>query len=88
MFPKADPKKQAIDELMQYLDGKDGEELGEVVKPKGPAIEVAKIEKVGDEPSEAHGADDVAKMGDPSKPEMSDDEIAELIEALQSKLSC
>lgn len=89
-----DPKKNAIDELMKYLDQKDGDELGEAMKPKAPeGIEIAKV-KVGDDsqgddqPSAAPGAggDADAQPMDGDKPQMSDDEIQELIEMLQQKL--
>lgn len=85
MFGKMDPKKKALEELMSHLDSRDGEELGEVVKPKGVGIEMTKVEKMG-EPD----GDEVPGMGsdEGDKASMSEEEIQELIEALQSKLSC
>lgn len=95
-------KEKAIQELMSYLDEKDGEELGSVIKPKKAAVEITKIEggePDGDEGMESkspgvHGEPDgdeaMAMMdkGDAegAEPKMSEEEMEELIEALQSKL--
>lgn len=81
-----DPKKKAIDELMGYLDGKDDEELGSAVKPKGLGVEVTKVEKLGGEGEEMPEGEELAAVEGEAKPKMSDEEISELIEALQSKL--
>lgn len=78
MIGQMDAKKKALEELMGYLDGKDGEELGGALAPKP---DVAPVEAVGIEP----GVEEVAIEG-VEKPELSEEEIAELIEALQSKL--
>lgn len=84
-----DPKKKAIEELMAHLDMKDGEDLGSAMKPK--AVEVAAIsddgapEPDGDEsPGVSADGSEVPQEG--SEPKLSDEEIAELIEALQSKM--
>ena len=80
-----DPKKKAIEELMQHLDQKDDMELGEIVKPK--AVEVLPEEM--SEHAEPDGDEAVAIQmeGGSEKPEMSPEELEELIEALQSKLA-
>ncbi len=75
-------KKKIIEELMSYLDNKDGQDLGDAMKPKGVGVEVTKIENLGDK--EHSQPDD--EMQEVSKPEMNDDELAELIEAIQSKI--
>ena len=83
-----EPKSKAIEELMAYLDGKDGEELGAAIKPKGASIEMTKVEKLGDEGHAEPDGDEGAVLeveGDGS-PKMSDEEMDELIQALQSKL--
>lgn len=74
MMNGMDPKKKVLEELMSYLDEKDGAELGEAMKPKG--VEVA-VEEVSEVP---------APEGEAS-PQMSEEELAELIEAIQSKIS-
>lgn len=83
-----DPKSKALEELMAYLDQKDGEELGAAVKPQGMGVEVTKIEKLGGEHGEPDG--DEMKLEGMSDGEssagMSEDEMDELIEALQAKL--
>lgn len=83
-------KKKAIDELMSYLDQKDGEELGDSLKPKdGMGVEVMKVDKLGDDEDGSAGEESPGMdMGseDPSKPKMSDEELEELIQAIQSKI--
>lgn len=82
-----DPKKKAIEELLGYLDEKDGEELGEVVKPK--SIEVTKIEKSAEpdeEMPEVEGMEKAEGVEGSESTKMSEEELAELIEAIQSKL--
>lgn len=77
MHGKFDAKNKALDELMAYLDQKDGEELGAAVKPPEPEIEVeAEASPGGEEAAvvEAEGA----------SPEMSEEELQQLIEALQA----
>lgn len=74
-----DPKKTAIQELLAHLGKHDDEELGEMVKPKDAALEVTKVE--------ADGEPVGAELEVEGKPELSDEEISELIEALQSKLA-
>jgi hypothetical protein len=81
-----DPKKKALQELMSHLDMKDGKDLGAAMKPKA-GIEVTKIENLGPghtEPDADTSPGMSADGGD--KPKMSDDELQELIEAIQSKL--
>lgn len=88
MSAMKDPKSKALEELMAYLDQKDGEELGEVIKPKGMGVEVTKVEKIGGEHGEPDG-DEMTPEGlsdGEAQPGMSDEEMDELIEALQSKL--
>jgi hypothetical protein len=85
--PAMDPKKQALQELMAHLDMKDGKDLGDSMKPKGAAIEVAKIGTTdGDQDGDESPGMHPGSMGDGGDSKMSDDELAELIEALQSKL--
>jgi hypothetical protein len=86
-----DPKKKAIDELMSYLDGKDGEELGSAMKPKDAhGLEVTKIEALGDDGKPEGDEQSPGVMpdegGEGDKPKMSPEEIEELIEALQAKV--
>jgi hypothetical protein len=87
-----DPKGKAIEELLSHLGMSDDKDLGDAVKPKVASIEVAKIAKPdgqqepdGDEGMGMPGDQDGDEMG-AKKPEMSDEELQELIEALQSKL--
>jgi hypothetical protein len=80
MMDKMGAKKKAIEELMCYLDQKDGDELGSAMKPKEAEIEVTKVEGMGEPEAEAV----VAEEG--TEPKMSDEELEELIQAIQSKL--
>lgn len=81
-----DPKKKAIEELMAHLDMKDGNDLGDDMKPKGAAVEVTKIGAM-DGDQEPDDDDSPGVMSDGvDKPKMSDEELQELIEAIQSKL--
>lgn len=89
-----DPKKQAIEELMKYLDHRDGQDLGESMKPKGMGVEVTKVQKLGEDGSPmTEDAEEITESPEEkvleakASPEMSDEEMDELIEALQSKLS-
>lgn len=82
-----DPKKKVLEELMAHLDEKDGSELGDAMKPKGLEVEVTKVGELGadgEEPILEEGAE-VASEG-AETPAMSEEELAELIEAIQSKL--
>lgn len=85
---KMDPKKKVLEELMAHLDQKDGEELGQAIKPKGVGLEVMKVEKLGDESElpEGLGEEPALEAAEGSDPKMSPEEIEELIEAIQSKL--
>lgn len=81
-------KKNAIDELMAYLDEKDGEDLGSAIKPKELEVEAVAVE--GEEPGEVVAGNEVDPIGSPEgasgEPQLSEEEVAELIEAIQSKL--
>jgi hypothetical protein len=89
-----DPRKKAIDELMSHLDKSDDDDLSSAMKPKG--VEVTKVGVMGgdDDESQSPGIMDQDKdVGDGTTetdsmggPKLSDEEIQELIEALQSKL--
>lgn len=86
-----DAKDRVLQELMAHLDKKDGDDLGEAMKPKGMGLEVTKIDKIGDEPEDSNGdsGEEVSpgmEAQDGSSPKMSDEEMQELIEAIQSKL--
>lgn len=88
---KMDPKRKAIEELMAYLDSKDGEELGEVIKPKAAEVEVTKIDgspEMGAEGEEGEKGEkpEILAVEGEAKPEMSEEELSELIEALQHKV--
>lgn len=83
-----DPKKKVIEELMQYLQSKDDEDLGTALKPAVGEVEV-KVEG-GDEESKpeaprAEGLSD-GDGDEASAPsgEMSEDELNELIEAMSA----
>lgn len=82
-----DPHSTAIEELMKHLDKSDDDDLGVAMKPKADGVEMTKIGVTGD--SDMDGDKDMSggtpDMGD-GGPKLSDDEIQELIEALQSKL--
>lgn len=83
-----DHKSKAIEELMAYLDGKDGEELGSAMKPKEPVAEAAEIDPMAEGQMDQEGAEAAiaAEGGSEAGSKMSDEEMAELIEAIQSKL--
>lgn len=89
MDGKMDARKRAIEELLAHLDMKDGEELGSVVKPKDVAVEAISVKKPG-EPDGDEGMDAPGMApgseGDDSGSKMSDEELDELIQAIQSKL--
>ena len=82
-FGKMDAKKKVIEELMSYLDGKDGEELKGAITPKAVVIESEMKPEM--ECEKAEGLMLGAKE-ESSEPKMSDEELQELIEAIQSKL--
>jgi hypothetical protein len=77
------PHKQALDELLGHLDKSDDEELGSAMKPKEGGLEVTKVEASGDPEAIASS---IESDGNDDKPKLSDEEIAELIEAIQQKL--
>lgn len=90
-FGALDAKKKVLADLMQHLDKRDDEGLQGALKPKG--IEVKEVKAIG-----GHGEPDGDEMpmGDddkvPGMPEhdgmggMKEEEIKELIEALEQKL--
>lgn len=85
-----DPKKKVIEELMQYLQGKDDEDLGGAMKPQGMEMEVSKVEGMPEgaapEAPKAEGMSDGDGDECAASPEMSDEDLNELIEALQQKM--
>lgn len=83
------PHSSALEELMRHLDKSDDDDLGAAMKPKGEGVELTKIGVTGDPDDSGDGMDsdsDPDSATDDGKPKLSDEEIAELIEALQSKL--
>lgn len=80
-------KQKAIDELMGYLDDRDGKDLEEAMKPKIDGAEVPEVESVDGDSAEPVGEEAMAVgVEGEAAPKMSEDELAELIEAIQSKL--
>ncbi len=85
-----DPRKTAIEELMQHLNKSDDDDLGAAMKPKG--VEVTKVGVMGDtKDPDGDGDDDSKELGavqvdGSGEPKLTDHEIQELIEALQQKL--
>lgn len=90
MMKSMDPNKSVLEELLKYLEGKDGMDLSEAMKPKDEGLKVTQVEKIGDEGDQPDGdemaAIEAASGADSEKPKMSEEEIDELIEAMQSKL--
>ncbi len=79
------PHQSAIEELLKHLDQSDDDDLGSAMKPKDAAgVEVMKVEAKPDG-SEPDGNESPG-TSDGNEPKLSDEEIQELIEALQSKL--
>lgn len=72
MKPAFNPHGQALKELLAHLDKSDDEEFGAELKPKEAAVEVTQVEATPE--------------ANPGEPKLSDEQVAELIEALEAKL--
>ncbi len=93
-----DPREQAIQELLEYLSKRDSHDLGESLKPKG--VEVTKVSALGGEGEPSELGESTAGEKSPGEapevegaggseggePKMSEEELKEMIEALQSQL--
>lgn len=83
-----DVKSSILKELQKYLESKDDEDLSMAMKPKDASMQVVKIDGGDDSMPDASDGKSPGVMGgdDDSgdKPEMSDEELQELLEALQS----
>jgi hypothetical protein len=72
------PHSTAIEELLKHLDKGDDDELGMAMKPKSADLEVMKVE------ADPSGEESPGMSS--GEPKLTDEEIEELIEALQAKL--